>query len=267
MATKVNMNKSKTTSKSKAKTKTKAEAVPVDAGEEALVLGTRTDVESIAARQMTFGEVGGEVDITDMKIPRLELTHGVGELSKVFNPGDIIYNGIIKLAEKGDPVHMSVLSIRKFYRESLKYDPNSDVVGRVFQTLEEVHAAGFTSEWINNKPPGVAKVAEIRVAIECPNEEYKDSFPLTAIAEDGTEYSFGIASWYVTKTAYAPVAKQVFSAAAMLLKGNLPAGRWRLHTIREERNGNVITLPVFRFVGKYPQEVFDFFNSVVNWNS
>jgi len=264
MATKVSMNKTKTT---KAKAKAQTPAVEVDENEAAMILGERSDVVALAPQPMNYGGVGGEVDMTDMKIPRLELVHGVGELSKTFNPGDIVYNSILKLASKGEPVHLSVLSIRKFYRESLPYDPNSDEIGRVFQTLEEVHAAGLVSEWINNQKPGVAKVAELRVALECPRSEDEDMFPLAVVNEAGKATSFAIASWFVTKTAYAPVAKQVFSAAAMLLRNSLPAGRWRLHTVREERNGNVSTIPVFRFVGKYPPEVIDFFNTAINWDA
>lgn len=214
-----------------------------------------------------FGEVTGEFDQTDIKIPKLEMVHGVGDLSTSFTPGDLIYNGDTKIAGKGEPIHLSVLSIRKYYRESLKYDPDREIMPRVFATAEEVQAAGLTPEWDDKTPPTVDKVAELRIAIECPESETIDRelFPI-CIELEGKVMRFALAVFSVHRTSYSPVAKQVFSAAAMTLKGRLPAGRWRLATLREKRGGNVVTLPSFRLVSRYTDPVVEYFYNTLNWD-
>jgi len=125
MPTKVSM---KTKSNGKQKSKRAKETETVDHDEAMLVLGgEESSVPALLAKPLAFGVVEGELETSDIKLPRLELVHGVGELSKAFNPGDIIYNSGIKLASKGEPIYMSVLAIRKFFRESLPYDPDREV--------------------------------------------------------------------------------------------------------------------------------------------
>jgi hypothetical protein len=246
-------------------------AMEPDAAEMAMITGDHeSQLPATLQKPPAFGEVTGEFDQSDIRIPKLEMVHGVGDLSEVFAPGDIIYNGELKLAGKGEPIHMSVLSIRKFYRESLPYDPDRDVMARIFATAEEVAAAGLTSEWDDKTPPTVDKVAEMRVAIECPEGVDRELFPICVqvpTAEGKTAVMrFALAVFTVHRTSYAPVAKQVFSAAAMTLKGKLPAGRWRLATLREKRGGNVVTVPSFRLISRYTDPVVDYFYSNLNWD-
>jgi len=133
--------------------------------------------------------------------------------------------------------------------------------------MDEVQEAGLSVSWgRDGSKPEVDKVAEIRVAIECPEGVDSDLFPLEHTDSEGATRNFGVAIWYVTRTSYGPVAKQIYSAAAMMLRSCLASGRWRLVTVREEKNGNVITLPVFRFEKRYPADVVEFFEKEINWN-
>jgi len=257
MATKVKSNSTARKSTRSRKSNTKEEALiqrPVD-GE---------TVPDVVREPMTYGQIEGDMDMSDLKMPRLDMVHGVGELSKTFNPGDLVYNECLVLAEKGTPIFLSVLSGRKYYRESLPYDPDREEMPRLFGSAAEAEAAGLSTSWQDNRPPDVDKVAEFRIVIEAPEGLDTSAFPL-GIEADGKEYFFAPAVWRVSRTAYGPVARQVFSAAALTLKNCLPAGRWKLNTVREERNGNVITLPVFRQSGRYPDAVVEFFNTSVNW--
>lgn len=258
MATKVNL-------------KNKQQELPLqpapDADAEALITGDHESHLPAALQTLpAFGTVTGEFDQTDMKIPRMELVQGVGDLSETFTPGDIVYNGDLLLAKKGEPLHMSVLSIRKYFRESMKYDSDREVLPRVFATTEEVKAAGLTAEWgPNDAPPTVDKVAELRVAIEAPESVDRELFPICVKLDDKV-IRFALAVWTVQRTSYAPVAKQVFSAAAMSLREKLPAGRWRLVTLREKRGGHVVTIPSFRLISRYTDPVVEHFYREVNWD-
>jgi hypothetical protein len=242
----------------------KTDVAEYDHNEAALVQGGGAGA---LAGQMSFGGVEGELDRSDFQMPKLELVHGVGDLSALFDAGDIVYNSCVKLASKNEPVFLAVLAVRKFYRESLPYDPDRDTPSRVFLTAEEASDAGLTTQWDNETgaPPQVDKVAEIRVAIECPDGVDPDTFPLVCDAGESGIYRFAVATWYVSRTAYAPVAKPIFNAAAMLLRDNVHAGRWRLATNRVKKSGNVVTMPVFRFDKRYPEAVVKFFETNVRW--
>lgn len=204
-----------------------------------------------------IGGVSGDVDKGDITLPRLELVYGVGAVSELFDAGDVVYNREVCLAKKGEPVHMTVASIRKYYMEDMPYEPDREELPRLFQTKEEVEAAGLWTEWNRNgqqKPP-VADCADLLVAIECPEGVEDTMFPLSYAPDGGDPVSLAVALFTVRKTSYTRVAKPVFSARQFFLRDNLLLGRWCLTTERKKtKSGNVTTLPNFRNVGRNSPE-------------
>ena len=195
------------------------------------------------------GEVAGDIDDSDIKFPRLELVYGVGAVSELFDAGDIVYNRDVRLASKGNPVVMTVASLTKYYMEVLPFDPTGETRPRLFQTKVEVQEAGLWIDWRDNQKPPVSDCATLLVVLECPEDVDDSSFPMTFTEEDGTVRSLAVAQWVVRNTSYTRVAKQVISAQAFFLRGNLLRGRWELRALRQKSGDFVTTLPAFRCLG------------------
>jgi hypothetical protein len=222
-------------------------------------VNTSTAVAPVAGTQdmlpitaLGTGQAGGDIDEGDIRLPRLELVYGVGELSENFDAGDIVYNKELLLATKGNQVFMTVIKIRKYYMEDLPFDPNREEMARSFNTKEEVTAAGLWVDWNMNgqKKPPVAECADLMVMVECPEGMDDSLFPWVYTDAAGKSTSLTVAAWTVRKTSYTRVAKPVFSAMAFGLRDNLLAGRWCLHTERKKSGDFVTTLPVFRNIGR-----------------
>jgi hypothetical protein len=202
---------------------------------------------------LSLGQVTGSIEQRDLIIPRLAIVQGVGELSEVFTPGDLVLNRDTLLVPKEEPLELTVLSIRKTYEERLPYDPNGPRP-KTWATREEVVADGLHTEWVNNEPPPVREVGTILTLIKQPKDIESLSF--------NQEYDgerFGIAVWTVRNTAYSRAAKKVFSAAAIeLAQSGLLAGKWELFTKREQINSNYVFVPHLTLVGKHPAEFVEF---------
>jgi len=230
------------------KKKKAAPAAPV-ADTEAVEAVYGDDVAVARRPTAEVGKISGDVDASDIKFPRLEMVYGVGAVSELFDAGDIVYNGNLRLAAKGEPVHMTVASLSKYYAEVIPFDPTGETRARIFATKDEVKEAGLWVEWRNNEKPPVSECATLLVIVECPAGVDDSSFPLSFTEADGTVRSLGIAEWTVRNTSYTRVAKQVISAQAFFLRDSLLRGRWELRTLRQKAGDFVTTLPAFRCIG------------------
>ena len=221
--------------------------------ERALAQVTGDDLAPVNQGPVGLGEVSGEIDERDLKVPVLKITHGVGDLSAVFNLGDLIINNTHKIAGRDEFVNMTVLSIRKYYEENLPYDANGPMP-QMFNTKAEVVAAGLTTEWINNQPPSINEVGEMTLLLE--QREGVDEVCFSTEFE-GKKYA--MARFTVRKTQYG-AAKDVFTARAMQLSEcGLLFGAWTIHTESKPlKSGNRAMIPVLKLTGKHPVEFVEF---------
>jgi len=215
----------------------------------------RTDVVRAAdiSSQMAIGQVSGDLEKRDILIPRLSIVQRVGDLSAVFDGGDLVLNKETVIGAVDTDIFLTVLSIAKSYEERLPFDPNGPRP-RKFDTLAEVKAAGLSVDYKpgTDAPPTAREVANILVMLEKPKDLVSSAFPLEY---KGKQYA--VALWTCRSTAYTRAAKRVFSAAAIELKNHgLLAGRWKLRTENEKLGGNWVFVPMLRLLDGYNDEEF-----------
>jgi hypothetical protein len=159
----------------------------------------------------------------NMRLPRVNLVQGIGELSETFEPGQIVYKGATVLYDPGikkpedrtDPLEVVILGMLPF-RYVEKRDGGH---GEIVDTLEEVADLKGTidwNEWNLKKAGGVLlfeTLAEFILAIKQPKHLPKavQSFPFKV---DDARYALGI--WGMKGSAFNNCAKvTIFPDRAM----------------------------------------------------
>lgn len=154
-------------------------------------------------------DVTGEVQSTDKKIPRLNIGQKSGALGENKGFGNLIINKEFLIAPFGQQIHTIVLKIRKQYQERRPYDPSSTTMPRIFNTARDAVAAGFSTEWGDEKC--ALPIAQILFFIPAPTGVDKD------VVEQNFFYEFGgvhytAALFTTSPTGYGETAKPIFSA-------------------------------------------------------
>lgn len=229
-----------------------AKEAEVNEAEVALVDGSSDVATQGNVAPLVIGGVSGDIDETDLRVPRLSLVHSVGDLSEEFTPGDLVIStSKLLLAHKNEPVNLIVLNIGKTYEETLPYDPDPNSPRpRVFNSRQEVLDAGLWTDWKNDQRPPVHPVADMTVLIEQPEGVDGSSFTKEILNKN-----YMMARWTVRKTAYTSSAKTVFSAAAAeLASSGVEHGLWTLVIERQLKGGNWVFTPVLKLAGKSTPE-------------
>lgn len=192
-------------------------------------------------------EIIGEVDRSDIRLPRLNLVARTGDLAELFTPGSFVLNKEIKLSEGGkdDLLHIVVVRLRKQFQEALPFgDPE---MPRVFDTAEEVREAGGTVAY--GKGAGIfSAIAHLELLIRKP-----ESLPEEAAGHfffESEDVSYTHCVWTVGGTAYGQVGKPVISATHNhLSKTGLLGGLWTLGSELRKSNGNAWFTPILKTAG------------------
>ena len=194
--------------------------------------------------------VDGEFRSEDFVIPKLHLVQSVGPLSETFSPGSLLYNKELVLTDGVSPLSLTVLRIRKQYVENVEY--GGDEVPRVFDTLEQVRAAGGWIDWRDNQRPPFSPVLHALVLIKSPTGE-NPLFPY----EFGGDH-FGLALWTLRSTGFTRAGKTIITASQFALKDGLHKGGWTLTSKREKIGMNFVYVPVLRHEAKHTDEFAEF---------
>ena len=204
----------------------------------------------------TMGSVFGEIDPTDINMPKLNIVQGVGRLSEGFNPGQIVYDGEIALSDGATPIEFTILSARKQYIENLVY--GAEARPRVFNTLSEVWSAGGTIEWHAGKRPSYVPVLHVMVLFKVPqcveipfSMEYK-----------GEHYRLAV--WTLRGMVYNKAGKKILIESMYGLPEGPHYGKWRLSTKREKVGHNSIFVPVIRCEERHCDDFVKFVTSLTN---
>lgn len=212
---------------------------------------TATPQEELATQTPTLGTIVGDIDSEDIVIPRLNIVQSVGPLAELFNAGCVVLN---KEVELPTPLELTVLSARKQFVENLDFD--SDEKPQVYNTLEEVKAAGGTIEWVDNVKPSFTPVLHVQVLFKAPAQlDY--ALPLEY---NGSAY--GMALWTLRGVAYSRAGKNILTAAKFSLRDGLFHGRWELTTKREKFGRNSVVVPVLKNAGRNTPEFVDWLRSI-----
>jgi hypothetical protein len=193
---------------------------------------------------MALGEVQGEINNSDLQLPRLKLTYGVGALAEFFTPGDIILADDNKLASKGEPIKLIILNATQFYKEYLTGEQfNAGQRPRVYMTEAEVIANGGTTRWNNGIGPSFSNAMNLKMLIKRPDDLVCGLF---GVPVGDAEYAAAV--WDIDKTAYKRVGPVVLAAANFSLrKRGLISGVFTLETKMEKtKNGNIVPVPILK---------------------
>lgn len=230
--------------------------IPVDAE----VVNTPTSVPTtetavaVAPPSIRIGSVTGEVTSKDIKMPTLNIVQSVGPLSETHEPGQIVLNKDLVLAEPEGTIILSVLTANPYYLENVPY--GEDKVARIWRTEAEVKEAGLHLEWINDKKPPVGRAMDTLVAIQSDVQN-----ALSPYEFDGHFYA--LANWGLRGTAFNRAGKILLTASQYNLKSGLHFGSWTLSTRREKLGSNWVWVPVIKAAARNSDAMAKFFTTLV----
>ena len=235
---------------------------------------TRVDDEEVGTTELVdprsqpapLGSVGGETDASDIVYPRLTLMHNVSQLvnDKRFEALDIVLNGEVCVANEEQPVELAVLSAQKVYEEDVDFD--SGETPRIFNTIDEVKAAGLWIDWQNNEaPPAYPKLTAI-VAVKMPEHcHFGDGFDgdveLEFPYEDDNGDRWAVALWDMRKSSFTNAAKPIITASGTSTIHHL---NWSLQTTPKTYGRNTVTIPKLRRSGSLEADTVAFLEGIVS---
>lgn len=218
--------------------------------------GEQEEIGVVPFGHTEVGGVTGDLGSRDIPTPWLKTAYGVGSLSTNFNPGSLVLDDTVLIAEKGVPVKAIILAADIYWKEAIAY--GSDDLPRKFKTEDQVHAAGGTTEWINDVPPTFRRAAIFKLLIEKP-EGVKCG--LFARKINGKDYA--IANWSVDKSGYKRKGGKGVGPAFLKALGSVLstrqdvptnkcvlAGYWEIKTGMEMLGANNTVLPYLTLVGQ-----------------
>lgn len=187
----------------------------------------------------------GPVDLSQIRLPKINIVQRIGELSTIFKPGDILLNRTLVIPQ---PATLIALTCRP--RDQFAEKVSGAEGGRLFDTKEEVASAGGTTDYNlakATKRPLFRPLATFAILIEKP-ESIQDS-PLFRNELDGKKYGFFL--WSMVGALYTEGAKTFRTAKTtgvpMDLTQGYPTGKWLFTTeTKKYKNGNIAEIPVLK---------------------
>lgn len=194
------------------------EAAPAPAKKAALVdkpAGPSTEL----ATDLAEAGLGGEWGTDDIDYPKLKIlgTQATLVVEEGMPAGSINLMGEHTLVEKDKPVRVCVLLADKLWQEDVDFD--SGDIGKVFSTLAEARAEGFTPEY--GAANRVRPMCRLLLLIEKP-DGFDDTSGVFAYEYEGKHYTLAGATF--AKTAFNTTGKAIYSYAQ--LSGNPTHATW-----------------------------------------
>lgn len=222
-----------------------AEAAPAPA-----TLATTAQSTAVVTHQAAANDdVQGDIDFSDIKLPRLNLVQRTGDLPERFEFGAFVLN---KECNLGKELRFIALNIKKQYQEKTEY--GSGAQGRVFNTREEVKADGGVFGFRDGE---FSELAHIHLLVQMPEGLEKN--PDSASVIDLFIYEIDGKLWApvvfsVGRSSYTSFAKPLLTSRQFQLRDGLWRGGWELTSkINKGAKGSWAT-PNPRFLGKLKEE-------------
>lgn len=210
--------------------------------------------------------VVGEVSMSDIKLPRINLVQKVGTLADSFQPGQILFEKHAVLADTKNSVDLTPLRIRKQYQRKVAWGEGaSGEAPEVYDTAAQVREAGGSLQFGDENY--FQEIAHIEFAIKLPTGFLSQELKETAEIIDLFPYThdnhpYAIAIWTVASSAYTALAKPIFTHAASLLRNGLYTGHYNVSTEVKKSAKNSWYAPKAVFAGKHTPEAAEFFKSI-----
>jgi len=197
------------------------------------------------------------VSIQDLQLPRLQVTYGVGPLSALFNPGDLILGGEDLLVTKGESITFIPLIVTKYWKEYMSKEKlDMKLMPRTFLTKDEVHADGGTTEWVGTGDtkvgPTFSEAIDIKMLIAQPEDTECGMF---GIQLEGDDKLYAPAVFSMDKTAYKRAGRGFLTACSITLGNNLLSGRFELSAASKVVNNNNTVVPTIKITPKRNEAV------------
>lgn len=223
-------------------------------------------VEQPNTGMVTADDLEGEVDMSDIRIPRINVVNALShDLVKLFPVGTLVLDKQIKLAEPGQGIACVVIELHKSWQEKIDYDSND--IPAVFKTVQEVldYGGHFEYNGKKTKPKYFEKRADMDLLVEITDsataskekEEYKgmsdaelhDAALTYALMEVG-DLKMAPARLTVTSTAYTDSAVEVITARKLKLGGSARNGRFVLIPNERTNGKNTWFTPAIKCLGR-----------------
>ena len=227
-----------------------------EAMEEAQDQLAETGITSALATQAP-GQVSGEVDSSDFELPDLKLAQAVGPLGQElgFSAGQLVLKRELAIwsPEDGEPLQITVLKLKKQFIEHTEW--GSDVMPRVFDTLQEVKNNGGYIEWVGNERPPFEPMAVALILIKKPDhiEDVAGHFNLEH--ESGL-YSQAI--WRLQGQGYKYAARKIITESRLRLKEGLFLAAFDLTALLVKGKLNSYWVPQLKNGALHDQSFVDF---------
>lgn len=194
--------------------------------------------------------VEGELGMEDVRVPRINVVQKVGDLSEVFDFGDVVLDKELKLASMGDPISVTVLHMKNQYKESIPY--GSDIMPNVFDTKQEVLENG--GNFTYGQDGYYERVAHATLLIEAPEGE--EDNPLFSFTFDGKSYAMVL--FTMQRTSFTSMGKEINTAAAHWAKDGIWKIKWEMSTEKRKAGANTFCVPKLRRSGRHSDEFVAF---------
>jgi len=194
----------------------------------------------------TYGDDTSDTGTDDIILPRINFVQGIGDLSQVFNPGDVVLakeTVILKAPAKPKALSETALNIVVvgFRKDRFAEKTKGGAQGDICDSEAEVFAKGATTDWNEWKASGETKkyyqtLAECLILIEQPAGVDDPAFSYIA---DGKK--FAVAVWSQKATSFTHGTKvlrtarrigwlrdETDSAGNVTVKRGYPSGAWEL---------------------------------------
>lgn len=215
------------------------------------------------------------IDFSDMIVPRLNLVQKVGDLSNIFNPGEIVLGQALVLHEpatKNSPGNPPLIfTVMGFRKKQYVEKTVGGALGQMFDNEAAVVGAGGTLDYKEAKmSEGTAqpkklfqRMATALIVIERP-EAIADKDHVTFPYEcEGIYYA--LALWSMKGTSYTHAAKHIFTARKIghLRTTGYVGQAWSLTSKLEEFAGNFAYVPVIKAAGRNSEEFKSFTRNIL----
>jgi len=200
------------------KIKVTEEVVENVTGTEVVTVNTDADLAPTPeASRGVLGEVTGDIDQDDVKQSSIKIVQKVGDLSDIFDFGQIVIDEEVPILLDKDKETLNIVpvALSKVYQEQKAYDPQGEMP-KMFNTRVEAMEAGFQISnrlnWNNDAVAKVKPVAFITFLIECPDEQNEavlEKFPIEI-----EDKFYALASYFAKSYAYDTLAKPLMTRLA-----------------------------------------------------
>jgi len=240
---------------------------------EVVVESVNSSVPALATSPNTF-QFGDDLPgFREVKFPRINIVHNVGNLKDTFTPGEIVFGQTtvvfrppIKDAAATPAVNFTVAGIvsKRFSEKVI-----GGIGGEICDTEAEVRTAGGTTdynEWKLKEKSGMKRfepLNDMLIVIKRPAHVADDDTVFSFVI-DGEKYALGL--WSVKGTAYTAAYKEVLALHRLqgVLRGGYPMHNFSLSTRTKKFPTGLTWVPLVVPATKSSPAMIEFIKAIVN---